>query len=151
MSTRSTSSRPAPDAASATAERVAPVLFYDGTCGLCARSVQWSLRHDARGVLRFAPLQGPTYAALPAADKPREVETMVLRDGDGLHLRSDAVLRLLRHIGGFWSVLAIVGRACPRPVRDALYRFVAAHRIAWFGTADSCALPAPAERERFLA
>ena len=151
MSTRSTSSQPAPAAATAIGDSAAPVLFYDGTCGLCARSVQWSLRHDARGVLRFAPLQGATYAALADSDKPGQVETMVLRDGDGMHLRSDAVLRLLRHIGGFWSVLGSVGRACPRPVRDALYRYVAAHRIAWFGTADQCALPEPAERERFLA
>jgi predicted DCC family thiol-disulfide oxidoreductase YuxK len=150
MSIRSTSSQPA-RAAAAAKGLSSPVLFYDGTCGLCARCVQWSLRHDARGVLRFAPLQGATYAALAEADKPSELETMVVRDGEGLHLRGDAVLRLLHHVGGPWSVLAALGRACPRFVRDGLYRYVAKRRIAWFGTADRCALPAPADRDRFLA
>src|SRR5882672_10236761 len=149
MSIRSTSSQPATVAAAVSSDLAAPVLFYDGTCGLCARSVQWSLRHDARRVLRFAPLQGTTYAALSVADKPREMQTMVLSDGDGLHVRSDAVLRLLRHLGGSWSVLATLGRVCPRFVRDALYRYVAARRIAWFGTAEVCDLPKPADRERF--
>ena len=128
-----------------------PTLFYDGTCGLCARCVRWTLRHDRRGVLRFAPLQGSTFAALDAAHKPRDVETMVLVDSAGLHLRSDAALSLLRHVGGIWGALAAIGRLVPRFIRDRVYRFVAERRLAWFGTADVCALPAAADRERFLA
>jgi predicted DCC family thiol-disulfide oxidoreductase YuxK len=131
--------------------RAAPVFFYDGDCGLCARSVQWAVAHDKKGVLRYAPLQGDTYARLQVDDKPRELETMLLHDADGLHLRSDAVLRLLKHVGGGWSVLAALGRVIPRFLRDAAYRYIARHRVAWFGTADRCELPAPALRERFLA
>lgn len=127
-----------------------PILFYDGSCGLCARSVQWVLRHDHRGLIRFAPLQGQTYAHLPVPSKPMELDTMVLHDHDGLHVRSDAALRLLRTIGGGWGLLGVVGRVIPRALRDGLYRLVARNRHRWFGSEDACRLASPQERARFL-
>lgn len=129
---------------------VAPILFYDGECGLCARSVQWCLDHDRRGVLRFAPLQGETYARLDVAGRPTDLDTVVLWDVDGLHVRGDAMLRVLRHVGGGWRFLGACGRVVPRFARDAAYDFVARRRLAWFGGADSCRLPAAATRTRFL-
>lgn len=128
-----------------------PILFYDGTCGLCARSVQWCLDHDRRARLRFAPLQGATYAALAVDAKPTELDTVVLFDEGKLHVRSDAVLRILRHVGGGWSVLGAIGRIIPRFARDAAYRFVARRRHAWFDPADRCRLPTRDENARFLA
>lgn len=127
-----------------------PTLFFDGECGLCARAVQWCLRRDRRRVLRFAPLRGETYGALDAPNKPTDMTTMVLRDVDGVHVRSDAVLRLMRHVGGAWSVLAAAGRVVPRGLRDAVYRRVAARRMLWFGAADRCAFVKEEDRARFL-
>lgn len=132
------------------AER-APILFYDGECGLCARSVQWCLARERAAVLRFAPLQGSTYAALALAGKPAQQETVVLFDEGRVWVRGDAVLRVLEHCGGGWRLLALGGRLVPRCVRDAAYRFVARRRRSWFGAADRCRLPAPSESARFLA
>ncbi len=128
-----------------------PILFYDGECGLCARSVQWCLDHDRRGELRFAPLQGKTYAALNFADKPADLGTVVLLDGRRLFVRSDAVIGILRQVGGAWPVLAFLGRLVPRFLRDAGYRFIARRRHAWFGSAERCRLPSAGESARFLA
>ncbi len=128
----------------------APVLYYDGECGLCARSVQWCLKWDRRGELRFAPLQGSTYASLQALDKPNDVSSMVLSQGDELYTHSSAVLKMLSHMGGLWSFLGGLGRLIPRPLRDAAYRFVAMRRLKWFGPADYCNLPNPTQRLRFL-
>lgn len=128
-----------------------PILFYDGECGLCAKSVQWCLDHDTRARLRFAPLQGRTYAALAPTGKPSDLQSVVLFDERRLHTQSDAVLRLLRIVGGGWSVLGTLARIVPRSLRDAAYRFVARRRHAWFGAADRCRLPTPAENARFLA
>ncbi|MCC6889643.1 MAG: DUF393 domain-containing protein, partial [Hyphomicrobiales bacterium] len=68
-----------------------PILFFDGECGLCARSVAWCLRQDRRRVLRFAPIQGRTYREIGDPGKPTDGSTMVLVDERGLHVRSDAV------------------------------------------------------------
>lgn len=128
-----------------------PILFYDGDCGLCARSVQWTLRHDRVGAVRFAPLQGSTYAQFAAAGKPASLETVVFADERGLHVRSDAVLALLGRIGGVWPVIAGVLRIVPPGLRDWGYRLVATRRRRWFGGADSCALPLEKNAGRFLA
>jgi len=131
-------------------QSAAPILYYDGDCGLCARTVQWCLHHDRREVLRFAPLQGQTYASLMAQDKPTGLDTMVLSDEEGLHVRSRAALRMLRHIGGPWRLLGIVGSVVPRFIGDALYDAIARRRLAWFGRADACSLAGPQARSRFL-
>jgi len=127
-----------------------PILFYDGACGLCHRAVAWTIRHDRRRSLRFAPLQGRTYASLAHAGAPRDLSTLVVLDGGILHTRSGAVLAILRRCGGAWRVVAAVLGGVPAPLRDAAYDAIARRRLAWFGAADACALPRPEEAERFL-
>ncbi|GMU36843.1 MAG: DUF393 domain-containing protein [Phycisphaerae bacterium] len=127
-----------------------PVLYFDGECGLCSRSVRWCLRHERRPMLRFAPLQGATYAAVDLPGKPAGVETLVLVDAAGLHMKSEAVLRMLRYVGGPWTAAERIGRLIPRFVRDAVYQFVAARRYRWFGRAAVCAAPGGAASARFL-
>ncbi len=127
-----------------------PILFFDGTCGLCTTTVRWFMARDPRGILRFAPLQGSTYAALDVPSKPHDLDTVVLLDQGGLHIRSEATLRALQHLGGFWSALGTLARLCPRPIRDAAYRAVARRRHALAGAADSCPLPTPQQLARLL-
>lgn len=127
-----------------------PILFYDGTCALCDRTVQWCLRHDRSGALRFAPLQGATYAALAMPGKPQAMETLVLLEDGALHVRSEAVRRIARHAGGAWSPVAATACLLPRPWRDAAYDAVARRRLRWFGSADACRMPDAADRARFL-
>ena len=129
----------------------APILFYDGDCGLCARGVQWILRHERRDAMRFAPLQGETYRALAIADKPTDMSTMVLLEGGRLFTRSDSWVRVLKLVGGVWSAVGAVMGVVPRGLRDWAYGCVARRRHAWFGRADACAVPSPAQRARFLA
>ena len=126
-----------------------PIVFFDGLCGLCNRSVDLLLRWDTKGVLRFAPLQGETARRLLPAPQVRDLDSLVLVDARGMHLRSTAALRALEHLGGAWRGAALL-RWVPGVVRDAVYGWVARHRYRWFGKKESCRLPSPAERERFL-
>jgi predicted DCC family thiol-disulfide oxidoreductase YuxK len=140
------------------------LVFFDGVCGLCDRSVQVFLRLDRRGVLRFAPLQGPTAAAVAARHPGSGAWTTELAsivfvtqtakvDGAGretLAFRSTAVLAILRAVGLPWSVFGTLGWVVPRFLRDAVYDWVGRHRYQWFGRFDTCRLPRPGDRERFL-
>lgn len=126
-----------------------PVFFYDGECGLCDRTVSFLLARDRHRTLRFAPLQGETAAAVLPAERIRDLDTVVLLDGDGMHLRSSASLRGLAHLGGAWR-LARLGLRIPPSLRDALYAFLARHRIAWFGGSEACRLPGREERSQLL-
>lgn len=133
-----------------------PVLLFDGECGLCNRTVRRLLRLDRRGVLRFAPLQGPAAQAylrahgLPAEDFSTlvYVPDWAQRENPDFRLRTDGVIAALRAAGrhGWATLLALV----PRPVRDAGYRLVARTRHRLFGPWRTCPLPRPQWAARFL-
>ncbi len=129
-----------------------PVVLYDGTCGLCHRSVRWLLRHERDHALAFAPLQGATAAALRARfpQIPTALSTVVLVDGDRVRLRSKAFLYVGKHLRAPWRWMYGV-RWLPGIVLDLGYRFVAAIRYRiWGKVDDACELPAPEQRARFL-
>jgi predicted DCC family thiol-disulfide oxidoreductase YuxK len=131
-------------------------ILFDGVCNLCNGFVQFVIRHDARGQFRFAALQSAAGQALLAAHAQpltpaalaNPASVLLVADGR-VYSHSAAVLRIAGRLGGVWR-LAAVGWLLPRPWRDALYRFVARHRYRWFGRQESCWLPTPALRARFL-
>jgi predicted DCC family thiol-disulfide oxidoreductase YuxK len=128
------------------------VLFFDGVCVLCNRSVRLAMRLDRDRRFRFAPLQGETAEKLRARHPrmPRAIETLVyVEDGERIFLRSRGAMRAARELPYPWralSWLAIV----PAPITDVLYRVVARLRYRLFGKYDSCRIPTKEERERFL-
>jgi predicted DCC family thiol-disulfide oxidoreductase YuxK len=130
--------------------REGPVLFFDGVCGLCNRFIDFAISRDRAAVFRFAPLQGETAREqLPEADV-REVNTMVLRDEQGVFRKSTAAVRVLIRLGGVWRILGAALWMVPRPLRDAGYSVVARYRYAIFGKKETCRMPTAAERARFL-
>jgi predicted DCC family thiol-disulfide oxidoreductase YuxK len=129
------------------------VLFYDGGCGLCHRTVRLVLGADRAERFVFAPLQGSTFRQLvPEPDRVGLPDSIVVRMSDGhLLVRSSAILYTLSRLGGFWAFLAGLGRLVPRPVRDALYDFIARVRFRLFAQpAGYCPLVPKALRARFL-
>lgn len=127
-----------------------PILFYDGECGLCDKTVQWMLKRDPHHTMDYAPLQGSTYAAISLPDKPTGLGTVVFFDRDALLVRSNAVLGALRCLGGVWRPLAAIASILPLSIRDRAYNFIARRRLRWFGGKDSCKIPSIADRSRFL-
>jgi predicted DCC family thiol-disulfide oxidoreductase YuxK len=133
-----------------------PILLYDGVCGLCNRLVQFLLKRDKHDRLRFASLQSELAKNLlrPHGADPQDLDTVYVvknhgQSGETLLMRSDAVLYLLGQLGGVWK-LAVVGRVLPRPLRDAIYKLVAHNRYRVFGKYESCLLPEPQQRAKFL-
>jgi predicted DCC family thiol-disulfide oxidoreductase YuxK len=134
-----------------------PIIFYDGVCGLCNRLVQFLLKHDRHGRLRYASLQSAFAAkVLPRHGiDPKDLDTLHVvenyeQPSERVLQRSDAILRAGRELGGIWSVLSSLGSIVPRALRDLVYRFVARNRYRVFGKYDTCMLPDPQQRSRFL-
>lgn len=134
------------------------MLLYDGSCGFCAESVQFVLEHDTRSrSLRFASLQGPTgsdirgrHPGLETVDSVIWYEPGSPGERDVILVRSSAVLRVLRYLGGAWPMLAWLGALVPRPLRDGLYDFVARHRHKLVRGAPVCVIPGEDQRARFI-
>jgi predicted DCC family thiol-disulfide oxidoreductase YuxK len=129
----------------------APVLLFDGVCNLCNSSVQWVLIHDRKGIFRFAALQSDTgQALLRTWNRPTEdFDSVVLVDGDRLLLHSDVPLEIVRRIGGWWQLLYVF-KVIPRSIRNVIYRWIARNRYRWFGKRESCMLPRPEWKSRFV-
>jgi predicted DCC family thiol-disulfide oxidoreductase YuxK len=127
-------------------------IFYDGNCGLCDRGVQFVVRRDRSGTaFRFAPLQGETFRNSISHRGSAPLSTMIVQTHDGRLLdRSTAWIHILGRLDGFWRIAAWVLRFIPRPIRDAVYSWVAAMRHRMVARpARACALLSPAERARF--
>lgn len=126
------------------------IVFFDGVCGLCSRTVNFLMRRDDQELLRFAPLQGSTAKSIVPDDVREELSTFVYaRDGQ-LFYRSAAMLRILRDLGGAIGAAAAIAGIVPAPMRDLVYRMVSSIRYRVFGKSDACRLPTPEERSRFL-
>ena len=132
------------------------LVLYDGVCGLCDHSVQLLLEEDRGQVLTFAANQGETRSEIERRRElpPADATLVLLRDygtpEERLFERSSAPLEIARLVGGWLGVLALVGRWVPKALRDRVYDFVARHRYQWFGKFDTCRLPSPQTRARFL-
>ena len=134
------------------------LLLYDGTCGFCAESVQFVLRHDRRRrTLRFSSLQGPTALEIRTRHPELDVVDSVIwfEPADSAHpeqvlTKSSAVLRVLRYLGGVWRPLGLLAAVVPRVVRDAVYDLIARHRHRLIRGAPACVIPTLEERGRFL-
>lgn len=131
-----------------------PILLFDGVCGLCDGLVQWVLRRDRNGIFRFAALQSARGQALAreAGFPAREIEalhTVYLLSGEHAYARSEAIRHLLLLLPAPWRWLAMVF-VLPVGWNDFVYSCVARWRYRVFGKRDSCRIPTPAEKGRFL-
>ena len=129
-----------------------PLLLFDGVCNLCDAAVQFVIDRDHDEQFFFAALQsGAARAALDRAGTALDElpDSLVLIDERGVHTRSDAALRVARRLAFPWSLLTLA-RLIPRFIRDPLYSWIARHRYQWFGRQQTCRLPTPELRARFL-
>jgi predicted DCC family thiol-disulfide oxidoreductase YuxK len=123
-----------------------PILFFDGVCTFCNRSVDWVMRRDRQRLFRMASLQGETAKRL-VPEAAEDLNSFVLWQDGVVWKRSDAAIRVLVGLGVPGAkILALV----PRGLRDFVYALVAKNRYRWFGKRESCRLPTADERSRFL-
>jgi predicted DCC family thiol-disulfide oxidoreductase YuxK len=125
------------------------IVFYDGDCGFCNKSVQFILKHERKKEIYFSALQS-NFSKLffenhkfPKAD----LSTFYFWDGEKLHQKSSGALKLLNSMKFPWSVLKI-GYAIPLKLRDKMYDFIANRRHKL--NSGCCLIPHKDERERFL-
>jgi predicted DCC family thiol-disulfide oxidoreductase YuxK len=138
-------------------EDATTVVFYDGVCGLCDRFVRFLLTRDGAGRLRFAQLQGglARRELIPLGHDPGDLDSVFVIAGwrtprQRVLSRSRAVLHALGQLGGFWALLARIAHVVPPVVADVFYRTIARVRYRFFGRFDTCPLPRPEWRDRFL-
>lgn len=128
-----------------------PIILFDGVCNLCNGSVQWLISHDPNAKLRFASLQSDFGQNILKKNNLNTLDfnSFILAEGEKIWLKSDAVLRVMRHLGGAWSWLSVL-QVVPTFIRNFFYDIIAKNRYRLFGKKDECWLPTPELRARFL-
>lgn len=130
------------------------IVLFDGICHFCDASVQFIIQRDSKRLFKFAPLQsGPGEKLIQQFNIPPSIDSFILIDHQPnhqhVHYKSSAVLHVCKHLKGLWKLLYIL-IIIPKPLRDFCYEQFAKRRYKWFGSKESCMIPTPEQRERFL-
>ena len=128
------------------------IVFFDGVCNLCNSSVDFLIKIDKKKTLKFASLQSDfaKEKLKPFQLKLQTIDSIVFWKNDEIYIESNAVIEVLKTIGGFWKFIAIIFQIFPKFLRNAVYRFVAKKRYSLFGKRNVCRIPNSEERDRFL-
>jgi len=129
-----------------------PIVVFDTDCVLCSGMVRFVLAHERGPDLLFAGAGSATGIALAKRHGFTRADLndtfLIIEDGRAL-TRSDAGIAIARRLRRPWDWLAVL-KVIPRPIRDAVYGYVARHRYKWFGRRPSCLVVEPRHRSRFL-
>lgn len=127
------------------------IILFDGVCNLCNGTVQFLIKRDPDVQFSFASLQSEKgQALLKEYDLPTsDFKTFVYIREDRYFLKSSAALQVLKDLGGLWQLFYLF-IVIPHPIRDYLYGIIVKNRYRWFGKRDSCMVPTPELKDRFL-
>jgi predicted DCC family thiol-disulfide oxidoreductase YuxK len=132
-------------------EPAPPIILFDGICNFCNAGINFIIRQDKKRVFRFAALQSEAgQQLLRRHGLPTEgFESFILLQDGKVYQKSDAGLKVYGALPWYWKWTQL-GWLAPKFLRDAAYDFVARNRYKWFGKKESCTVPTPELRSRFL-
>ncbi|SHG33556.1 Predicted thiol-disulfide oxidoreductase YuxK, DCC family [Salegentibacter echinorum] len=128
------------------------IILFDGVCNLCNNVVTFVIKHDKKDVFRFASLQSELGKKLVAERDldPNDLDSVVLIEpGVAYYRKSTAALEISRELSGGYSLLKNF-LFIPEGLRDSVYNFVANNRYKWYGKKESCMIPTPELKAKFL-
>jgi len=125
------------------------IVLFDGVCNFCNSSVQFIINRDPSGKFQFASQQSEVGERLMAAHGVRGNDSIVYIENGQVFMKSTAALRIAKQLSGLWPACSIF-TVIPLPIRNAVYNLIAKNRYRWFGKRESCMIPPPSIRKRFL-
>ena len=127
------------------------IILFDGVCNLCNGAVIFMIKRDVEDRFRFAALQSETglkYVQKHNIDT-NKVDSILLIDGDKYYQKSGAALRIALYLNGAYPLLYGL-LIIPRFIRDGVYEYIARNRYRWYGKKESCMIPTPELKAKFL-
>jgi predicted DCC family thiol-disulfide oxidoreductase YuxK len=128
------------------------IILFDGVCNLCNGAVTFIIKHDKKDIFRFASLQSEIGKKLmeERGMESQELDSIVLIDpGLAYYRKSTAALEISRELSGGYSLFKNLS-FIPEGLRDSIYTFVANNRYKWYGKKESCMIPTPELKSKFL-
>lgn len=128
---------------------LAYVVLFDGVCNLCNSSVNFIIDRDRKGKFKFAALQSEAGKEALAPFPVKIADSVLVVANGRLYQKSSAALFIASKLGFPYTLMGIF-YIIPRFVRNPIYDWIARNRYRWFGKRESCRMPTPELKERFL-
>jgi predicted DCC family thiol-disulfide oxidoreductase YuxK len=127
------------------------IILFDGVCNLCNTSVNFVIEHDKKNIFRFAALQSDIGRKLAIENNINTADTdsIILIDGDSSYIKSTAALYISKELSGAYPLLYAF-MIIPKYLRDLIYNYIAKNRYKWYGKKESCMIPSPTLKDKFL-
>lgn len=127
------------------------IIFFDGECTFCNKSVNLLIKFDKKGVFKFASLQSDLGQNLLKKFKKDTIsfDSIILYDGFEIFEKSDAFIKICNQLPNGWKLFSVV-KFLPYSIRDFFYDFIAKNRHTFFGKTNLCTIPSKEHRERFI-
>lgn len=128
------------------------IILFDGVCNLCNASVQFVIKHDKKDIFRFVALQsdlGKEIIKHIGIDQKNIDSVILYEPGVAYYYKSSAALEIAKHLGGFFN-FATLFRIIPAFLRNPIYDYIAKNRYEWYGKNESCMIPTPELKSKFL-
>lgn len=128
-----------------------PVILFDGVCNFCNGAVNFVIKRDKKALIQFAPLQSEKGRMFSRqfGFSEEDMKTFLFIEDGKVYTKSTAALRVCRYLGALWP-LCYGFMIVPKFIRDGIYNWIAKNRYKWFGKKETCMLPTPEVRTRFI-
>ena len=127
------------------------IILFDGVCNLCNGAVTFVIKRDKKNMFKFAALQSEAGQHLISKYNidTSKVDSIILIDREKFYSKSSAALHIAKNLSGAYPLL-FGFMIVPKFIRNWIYDYVAKNRYKWFGKKESCMIPTPELKEKFL-
>jgi predicted DCC family thiol-disulfide oxidoreductase YuxK len=107
------------------------------------------MRFDNKQKILFVTLQSDFAKKELPQNLTDHLSTLVVKKGDQIFVKSEAVFLIIQELGGIFKTLLIF-QVLPVGLCNWVYDLVAQSRYQIFGKKNTCRIPTPEERSRFI-
>jgi predicted DCC family thiol-disulfide oxidoreductase YuxK len=133
-------------------ENYKKIILFDGVCNLCNGAVQFIIKRDHNDMFRFAALQSETGRKLLAERNidTEDIDSIILIEPNvAYYTKSTAALEIGKNLKVLRTLSSIL-LWLPESFRNIVYDIVAKNRYKWYGKKESCMIPTPKLKDKFL-
>ena len=128
------------------------IILFDGVCNLCNSAVQFVIKNDKKDIFRFVALQselGNEICKYIGVDQTKIDSIILYNPGVAYYYKSLAAIEIAEDLWWIYSLISIL-KIFPEKFRNYIYDYFAKNRYKWYGKKESCMIPTPEIKAKFL-
>jgi len=128
------------------------LILFDGVCNLCNSSVLYVIKRDKKNLFMFTAIQsdaGQEIIKKYNIDTSKIDSILLYTPNKGINYKSTAALKIAYYLGFPQSIMSAF-LLIPPFIRNWVYNYIAKNRYKWYGKKETCMIPTPELKSRFL-